>query len=88
MLGRDAKCCQDLLIFKISPRVLVLLVRKLFLRPESFQKPARRDLARAVTRVVLITEQNQTGHDCQWNEHQTLGKFFAVIQKNMKGPEI
>ena len=49
MLGRDADCCQDLLIFKISPRFLVLLVRKLFVRPESFRKLAGRDLARAVT---------------------------------------
>ena len=66
------------MIFKIFNRVLPLLVRRLFLRPESFRKPARRDFARAVT-VVLITEQNQTGLDCRWNEHQTLGNFFAVI---------
>ena len=31
------------------------------------------------TGVVLRTEQNQAGHDFQWNEHQTLGNFFAVI---------
>ena len=38
--------------------------------------------------LPLITEQNRTGHDRQWNEYQMLGKFFAVIQKNMKEPEI
>ena len=34
--------------------------------------------------VVLITEQNQTGHDChdcQWNEHQTLDNFLQLFRK-------
>ena len=82
------KSCQDLLIFKISPSVLDLLVRRLFLRPESFGKYARRDVAWAVA-VVLITEQNQTGHnchDCQCSEHQTLGNFFLqLFRKKLRG---
>ena len=45
------KCNQDLLIFKISLRVLVLLVESLFLRSGSFKQPTRRDLARAVTHM-------------------------------------
>ena len=62
MLGRDEKCCQDLLILKISPRVLVLLVIWLFLRPESFRKPARKDFARAVTQGWFYGDWNST-HD-------------------------
>ena len=54
MLGKDEKYCQDLLVFKLSPRVLVLLVRRLFLRPESFGKSTRRDFAGGMA-VVLIT---------------------------------
>ena len=33
------------------------------------------------TGVALITEQNQTGHDCQWNEHQMLGNFLQLFSK-------
>ena len=33
------------------------------------------------TGVVLTTEQNQTGHDCQGNEHQTLGNFLQLFRK-------
>ena len=81
MLGRDEKCCQDLLIFKISLRVLVLLVRRLFLRPESFGKYARRDFAGAMA-VVLMTKQNQTGHDCHDCRIKRLVFFCSYLQKH------
>ena len=48
------KCGQDLLIFQISPRVLVLLVGRLLLRPGSFRRPTRWDVARAVTPGWMI----------------------------------
>ena len=37
------------------------------------------------TGVVLITEQNQTGHDCRWNEHQTLGNVFCSYLERNEG---
>ena len=39
MLGRNEKCSQDLLIFQISSRVLVLPGGRLFLRPGAFENP-------------------------------------------------
>ena len=47
------KCSQDLLIFQISPRVLVLLVERLFLKPQGLPKPTRLDFVRVVTRAWI-----------------------------------
>ena len=50
---RMEKCSQGLLIFQISPRVLVFLVRRLFLRPGSARKPTRWDFCQAFNTGVV-----------------------------------
>ena len=43
------KCSQNLMLYKISPRVLVFLMEVLFSRLGSFGKPTRWDFAITVT---------------------------------------
>ena len=72
MLGKVKKCSQDLLIFQIFRRALVLLVGRLFFRPRSLRKPTRWGLAKAV--IQGLTEHAH----CKNNTHQP---FIAKVSK-------
>ena len=80
MLGVDEKMQPRFVDFPISPRVLVSLVGRLFLRPGSFRKLTRWDFARSVTQGCFILGHRDTGMACPLVDNFWMEVLFLHIR--------